>query len=166
MIKFLRHSRLAAVILTVLRVFIGYQWMSAGIGKLMAEESFSASGLINGALNSPTAYPWFHSFLSLTTDSGANTAFFDFVVPWGQVIVGLALILGAYTLFVASAGLMMNIAFILSGVISENPTFILIQVLILVAGYNAGRYGLDYWITPIVRNIFPFLHNDTLLENG
>lgn len=164
MIKFLRHNNFAAVLLTFMRVFIGYQWFTAGIGKLLSEETFSASGLINGALNGATSYPWFHSFLSFTTDGGANTSFFDFLVPWGQVIVGLSLILGAFTLVAASAGLLMNIFFILAGVISENPTYILIQLLILVAGFNAARIGLDFWIIPILRKVFPFLNNDSLLQ--
>lgn len=163
MIHFLRHNRLASILLTLMRVFIGYQWITAGLGKLFAEEAFSAGGLINGALGGATAYPWFHSFLSFTTNGGANTSFFDFVVPWGQIFIGLALILGAFTLTAATFGLLMNLSFLLAGVISENPTFLLIQVLILVAGFNAGRLGLDFWIVPYLRRRFPFLQNDSLL---
>ncbi|GBG95932.1 Crp/Fnr family transcriptional regulator [Lactococcus termiticola] len=162
MMNFLRQSRTASLILTLIRVFLGVQWLEAGLGKLLAEEGFSASGIISGALNGNAnpAYPWFTSFLSFTTNAGENTFLFDSLIPWGQVLVGLALIFGAFTLLAGWAGLLMNSSFLLAGIISENPTFIYLQIIILIAGFNSARVGLDYWITPMLRRKFPFLHND------
>ena len=40
----------------------------------------------------------------------------------------------------------MNTAFLLSGTVSTNPNMILLSILILVAGHNAGRVGLDGFV--------------------
>ncbi|MDR0199944.1 MAG: DoxX family membrane protein [Streptococcaceae bacterium] len=158
MISFLRQNRIAMLLLTVLRVFIGIQWLSAAFNKLLTPESFSASGLIQGALAQESAYPWFQDFLSLTTANGTNTQLFDTLVPLGQLLVGIALLTGTFTLLAASAGLLMNASFILSGVISENPTFIVIQVLLLIAGTNASKLGGDFFLQPWLRRQFSRLN--------
>lgn len=166
MIHFLRKNRWAGWLLTFARVFIGIQWLEAGLGKIVGD--FSSAGLINSALNGNANphYGWFTSFLAFTTNSGENTFLFDVLVPWGEVAVGLALIVGLFTLTAATFGLLMNISFVLAGVISQNPTFILLQVLILIGGFNAARIGLDYWMTPWLRRKFNFLHNDIETARG
>jgi thiosulfate dehydrogenase (quinone) large subunit len=37
----------------------------------------------------------------------------------------------------------MNFSFLISGTVSHNPTNIIMGVLIMVDGYNAGVFGLD-----------------------
>ena len=69
-------------------------------------------------------------------------------------MVGIALILGIFTTFAALMGITMNFAFLFSGTISSNPQMVLITIFILVAGANAGRYGLDRWVLPYVRKVF------------
>jgi thiosulfate dehydrogenase (quinone) large subunit len=48
----------------------------------------------------------------------------------------------------------MNFAFMLSGTISHNPTDIIMGVLIMVAGYNAGKFGLDRFVVPFFNKRF------------
>ena len=160
MIKLIRQSRVFTVLLTLLRVYIGFQWVQSALGKFFAEESFSASPLITNAINSSSEYGWFQSFLAFITDSGQSTALFDFMIPWGQLLVGIALILGAFTLAAAFFGILMNFSFLLAGVVSINPTFIVIQTLILIGGYNSAVLGLEYLIVPKLRQVLPFLHNE------
>ncbi|MFT9470291.1 MAG: Crp/Fnr family transcriptional regulator, partial [Leuconostoc pseudomesenteroides] len=50
MIQWLRNSKIAMGILTVLRVYLGYQWTLDGWGKITAKGGFDASGLIMGAI--------------------------------------------------------------------------------------------------------------------
>jgi thiosulfate dehydrogenase [quinone] large subunit len=45
-------------------------------------------------------------------------------------------------------GLVMNFSYLMAGAISTNPTDILLGVIILFAGYNAGKFGLDNWVKP------------------
>ncbi|AIG65601.1 DoxX family protein [Weissella tructae] len=165
MVYFLRNNRTASYILLVLRVYIGFQWFTAGLSKLMMNGGFHAEGMISGALQQgtpeqPFAYPLFQSFLKMTTDGGQDASFFNLVVPWGEMFVGLGLMFGMLTLAAAFFGLIMNFTYLLSGVVSVNPTFILIQFIILISGFNAGKIGLDYWVTPYLRSKFTFLNND------
>lgn len=79
------------------------------------------------------------------------------MVSWGELLVGLGLIFGTLTTAAAFFGLLMNFSYLLAGTVSINPTFILIQFFILVAGFNAGKIGLDYWVIPFLRKKIPFL---------
>ncbi|WP_348983766.1 hypothetical protein [Gottfriedia acidiceleris] len=47
----------------------------------------------------------------------------------------------------------MNFSFLLAGVVAANPTFIVLGFIILAAGPNAGRYGLDRYVLPHVRKM-------------
>src|SRR5699024_12245456 len=76
----------------------------------------------------------------------------SFMVRWGEVLVGIALILGLFTNFAALVGITMNFAFLFSGTVSTNGIMILMTVFIVVAGMNAGRYGLDRWVIPYLKN--------------
>ncbi|MCW0953234.1 DoxX family protein [Weissella ceti] len=162
----LRNSRKASYMLLVLRLYLGYLWLTAGLSKVFMEGGFHAEGLITGAINQgspeqPFAYPWFQSFLKLMTDNGQDAALFNLMVPWGEVFVGLGLIFGTFTLAAAFFGLVMNFTYLLSGMVSVNPTFIIIEFIILTAGFNAGKIGLDYWVTPYLRRKFPFIHKES-----
>ncbi|MNJ67817.1 hypothetical protein D3C77_640190 [compost metagenome] len=71
---------------------------------------------------------------------------FNFLVPWGEFLVGLALLLGIFTVFAASAGMFMNLCFFLSGSISIIPQMLLCAFLIIYAGRNSERIGVMYWL--------------------
>jgi thiosulfate dehydrogenase [quinone] large subunit len=42
----------------------------------------------------------------------------------------------------------MNFSYVFAGTVSTNPLDILLGVIILAAGFNAGRVGLDRWVVP------------------
>ena len=48
----------------------------------------------------------------------------------------------------------MNFSFLLAGTVSHNPTDIIMGVLIMVAGYNAGVFGLDRYVVPFIKKKF------------
>ncbi len=152
-VNFLRNNKVCAYILTALRFYLGFAWMTAGWGKLTG--GFDASGFINGAIANPVAgpdgivYGWYVTFLEGV--ALPNVELFNFLVPMGEFLVGLGLILGCFTTAAAFFGVLMNFAFILAGTVSHNPTDILMGFIILIAGYNAGRYGLDRWILPMIK---------------
>ncbi|PFP28713.1 Crp/Fnr family transcriptional regulator, partial [Bacillus sp. AFS073361] len=54
--KFLRENKIAAAILTVLRLYLGYSWFTAGFGKLTGG-GFDASGFLKGAIANPVKGP-------------------------------------------------------------------------------------------------------------
>jgi thiosulfate dehydrogenase [quinone] large subunit len=128
--------------------------MVAGWEKLTGG-GFDATGNLKGAIANPVAgpdgvvYGWYVTFLENIALPNVNL--FNFLVPMGEFLVGLGLILGCFTTAAAFFGVLMNFAFILAGTVSHNPTDSLIGFIIMVAGYNAGRYGLDRWMLPMIK---------------
>ena len=150
---FLRNNSIAAAILTVARVYLGWQWLTAGWDKAFGAEPFDASGFMQGALGSEEVienYPTYHAFLE--NFALPNAELFSFMVAWGEVAVGVGLILGVLTTAAAFFGITMNFAFLFAGTISSNPFLVLVTIFVLAAGYNAGKFGGDRWIIPYLRS--------------
>jgi thiosulfate dehydrogenase [quinone] large subunit len=152
--KFLRENKISAAILTVLRLYLGYAWLTAGFHKLTG--GFDASGFLKGAIANPVkgpdgsvVYGWFVDFLQHFALPNAHI--FNTIVPLGEFLVGLGLILGCLTTTAMFFGLLMNFSYMFAGTISTNPMDILLGVIIIAAGYNAGRIGLDRWVIPFIR---------------
>ncbi|MEC2057380.1 DoxX family protein [Peribacillus psychrosaccharolyticus] len=153
MLNFLRTNKYAAIFLTLLRVYIGYDWMTHGYEKLKSG-GFDASGFIQGAIansggDHPAVQGWWAAFLEKA--ALPNVELFNFLVPWGEFLVGLGLILGVFTTFTVLMGLTMNFAFLFSGTVSTNAQLVLLQMFLLVAGYNAAQYGLDRYVLPFIK---------------
>jgi thiosulfate dehydrogenase (quinone) large subunit len=155
--NFLRENKIAAGILAVIRIWLGYNWMTAGYHKLA--DGFDASGYLNNAVANPVmgpdgapVYGWYTNFLE--SFALPNIELFNFIVPLGEFLVGLGLILGCLTTAAMFFGLVMNFSFFLAGTVSHNPTDIFFGFILLFAGYNAGRYGLDRWVVPFLSKTF------------
>ncbi|EKN62980.1 DoxX family protein [Schinkia azotoformans] len=154
--KWLRESNISAGILTIIRLYWGYAFFTAGLGKLTG--GFDASGFLKGAIANPVAthgevvYGWYNSFLEGV--ALPNIGLFNVLVPWGETLVGLGLMLGCLTTAAAFFGMLMNFSFLLAGTVSHNPTDILMGVIIAAAGYNAGKFGLDRFVLPFLRKMF------------
>ncbi|WP_043932981.1 DoxX family membrane protein [Bacillus sp. EB01] len=152
--KFLRENNIVSALLAVLRVYLGYAWFSAGLGKIQSG-AFDASGFIKGAIANPVkgpdggvVYGWYVDFLQSV--ALPNIDLFNVLVPWGELLVGLGLMLGCLTTAAMFFGLVMNFAFFFAGTVSHNPTDILFGFILLAAGANAGKYGLDRWVLPYI----------------
>ncbi|MBW4839147.1 MAG: DoxX family protein [Paenibacillaceae bacterium] len=154
-VKWLRESTIASVLLLLVRLYVGYEWLTSGWGKVTG--GFDAAGFLTGALaksggEHPAVSSWWASFLEHF--AVPNVGLFNILVPYGEVLVGLGLILGTFTWLAAFFGMVMNFAFLFSGTVSSNPLLLLLQIFIVVAGSNAGRIGLDYFIQPYFRKNF------------
>ncbi|MFD0825456.1 DoxX family protein [Neobacillus sp. M.A.Huq-85] len=153
--QFLRKNRNASLLLTVFRVYLGWQWLNAGWGKI-SSGNFDASGFLYGAVKQasgehPAVQPWWGDFLQDVAIP--HVELFNVLVPWGEFLVGIALIFGLFTNFAMLMGLVMNFAYMFSGTTSTNPQMALIGMFILVAGLNAGVIGLDRWIYPYLKKV-------------
>ncbi|OLS40031.1 DoxX family membrane protein [Bacillus sp. MRMR6] len=163
--KILRENNISAAILTIIRLYLGYAWFTAGWGKISG--GFDASGYLKNAVANPVkgpdgnlVYGWYVNFLE--SFALPNIELFNFLVPWGEVLLGLGLMLGCFTTVAVFFGLVMNFSFFLAGTVSHNPTDIFLGFIILAAGYNAGRYGLDRWVIPFIRKtIKTYVGKDT-----
>ncbi|WP_332696805.1 DoxX family protein [Halalkalibacter lacteus] len=96
-------------------------------------------------------YPNYVAFLENVAIPNADV--FSVIVAWGEVLVGLGLIVGVFTSAAAFFGVVMNMSFMFAKTVSSNPWMGMISMFILAAGANAGRYGGDRWVLPYVKNL-------------
>jgi thiosulfate dehydrogenase (quinone) large subunit len=144
-INFLRKNKQVSILLAVLRVYLGYTWVMAGWGKITGGQ-FDASGFLQGALakatgENPVVQGWWAVFLENVAIP--NVEAFNFLVPWGELLVGLGLLIGCFTKTAVFFGIAMNFSYMFSGTTSTNPQLVLLSMFILVSAMNAGRYGVD-----------------------
>ncbi|KJS79753.1 MAG: Crp/Fnr family transcriptional regulator [Peptococcaceae bacterium BICA1-8] len=157
--KFLRENVYASYFLALVRVYLGWSWITAGWGKITG--GFDATGFLVGAVKKsvgdhPAVQGWWASFLE--GFAMPNAGIFNFMIPAGEFLVGLGLIVGGLTTLAVFFGMMMNFAFLFSGSTSTNVQMILLSIFVIVAGANAGRLGIDYYILPYLRKHLPFLN--------
>jgi thiosulfate dehydrogenase [quinone] large subunit len=154
--RFIRENKVAAAILTVLRLYLGYEFLEAGFHKITG--GFDATGFLAGAVAHPVVGPdkavVYGTYVGFLKHFALpNAHLFNVLIPYGEFLVGLGLILGCLTTAAAFFGLVMNFSYVMAGTVSTNPLCILLGVIIIAAGYNAGRIGLDRWVIPFLRKI-------------
>ncbi|MDQ0214924.1 thiosulfate dehydrogenase [quinone] large subunit [Oikeobacillus pervagus] len=152
-IHFLRENTKISILLAVLRVYLGYTWMTAGWGKI-AGGQFDASGFLQGAVakatgEHPAVQGWWAAFLENIAIQ--NVEIFNTLVPWGEFLVGIGLLLGCFTKSAVFFGLMMNFSYLFSGTTSTNPQLVLLSMFILISAKNAGKYGIDGLVMPSLK---------------
>jgi thiosulfate dehydrogenase [quinone] large subunit len=82
-----------------------------------------------------------------------NIGLFNFIVPVGELLIGIGLILGCLTTAAAFFALIMNFSFMFAGTVSSNPIDIFYGFMIIMAGANAGKFGLDRWVMPYLTTL-------------
>lgn len=145
----------------VVRVWLGWQWLQAGIHKVGApawtgeNAGAAVAGFVNGAIakaagENPVVQGWYASFLENFVLP--NTKLFGYLVAYGEVLVGIGLILGAFTGFAALAGAFMNLNFMLAGTLSTNPILYTAAFIVIAGIRYAEYYGLDNYLRPKVEH--------------
>ncbi len=138
---------LSAWFVVLLRVMIGGMILFAGLGKyaLFSGEAFDAGGyLANVDAVSPAS-----GLFALMAESALFMEFVNLIVPLTQVLIGLALITGAFVRLAALGGAMQMALFYLGGWPAEwlaifDSTLVYAVVFLAVAAFGAGRIlGLD-----------------------
>jgi len=141
----------------ILRLYVGWQWLTAGWEKLHsptwvgAKAGAALTGFVNGALAksngaNPAVQGWYAGFLRLAVLPHA--AAWSYLVSWGETLVGIALILGLFTGIAAFFGSFMNVNYLLAGAVSTNPILFAIATWLVLAWKTAGWWGLDRWLLP------------------
>ena len=146
-----------SILWTILRIWLGIQWLEAGWGKVTGDEGFNAGGFIQGAMGKasgdhPAVQGWYANFLE--SFALPNVGLFNFLIPWGEVLVGLGLIVGLATIPALLAGAFMNLNFLLAGTVSTNPILYTVTMILLFVGSGAYYWGLDRLIVPHIRSRF------------
>ena len=143
----------------VLRLWVGYRWIDASLGKLSnpawTETGEALKGFWMGAVAIPEAgrpaisFDWYRSFIQMLLDAEAYT-WFAKLVAYGELLIGIALIIGLFTGFAAFLGAFMNWNFMMAGSASINPMLFVITVGLIMAWKISGYIGLDYFVLPII----------------
>lgn len=151
-------TRLGAVWL-LLRLYLGYEWISAGWEKIQSPAwvgsgaGMALNGFLQGALHKATGpHPdvsgWYATFINNLVLP--HVAMFSTLVAYGEVFAGVALILGLFTGIAGFAGAFMNMNYLFAGTVSLNPLMFLGELVIVLAWRTAGWFGLDRWVLPLV----------------
>lgn len=160
--KIFRDKRFS-ILWTILRIWLGYEWLIAGIGKISnptwvgSKAGVAVTGFLKGALakatgDHPLVQSWYANFVQSVALPNAKV--FSYLVAYGEVLVGVSLILGALTIVGLLGGAFMNLNYMFAGTTSTNPNLYTVAILLMVAGSNAYLFGLDRFILPKLSKLF------------
>lgn len=158
--RFLFADTRASILWLIVRVWVGWQWLEAGLHKLEDPQWMQTGEALRGfwqrAVAIPEAparplitYDWFRAFLQLLLDIDAHT-WFSKVIVFGELAVGLGLIVGCLVGFAAFGGALMNWTFLMAGTTSSNPVLLPLGILLILAWKNAGYIGVDRFLLPML----------------
>ncbi|NIS80326.1 MAG: DoxX family membrane protein [Anaerolineales bacterium] len=139
------------------RLWLGYRWIDAALHKVDNPSWVAGGEALKGywlnavsvpeAGRPPIAFDWYRAFIQTLIDAQAYS-WFAKVVAYGELIVGIALILGAFTGIAAFFGALMNWNFMMAGSASTNPVLFIIALGLIFAWKVSGYIGLDYFLLP------------------
>ena len=158
--RFLFQNSVASWLWLVVRLFVGYQFLNSGWGKFVGGKWLDGTGnsilpFWQNAVKIPeqgkplVTFDWYRGFLQYLIDINA-APWFTYVIVFGEIAVGLGLIVGAFVGLAAAGGLLMNMSFMLAGTTSTNPVLALLAIVLILAWKNAGYIGLDRFLLPIL----------------
>lgn len=158
-VRFLFNDTRMAVVWLLIRVWLGYQWIEAALHKVenpaWVQTGEALKGFWTGAVAIPAegrpaiSFDWYRGFIQFLLDNQVYV-WFAKVVAYGELLVGIGLILGAFTGFAAFFGALMNWNFMMAGSASSNPLLFVAALGIILAWKIAGYIGLDYFLLPSI----------------
>jgi len=156
--SFLFSNTSSGLIWLVVRLYLGYQWLTAGWKKVNSDSwvgenaGAAVTGFMKGALakaeEGKDVTGWYATFLENVALPNAKA--FSYCVAFGELLVGLGLILGLLTGIAAFFGALMNVSFLFAGTLSTNPLLFILATWLVLGWKVAGWYGLDRWALPFL----------------
>jgi thiosulfate dehydrogenase [quinone] large subunit len=156
--KFLFANTYSAWLWLIVRLYIGWEWLQAGLHKwspawLNGGEALKGfwerAVMIPAEGRPPIAFDWYRNFITFLLETGSYTWFAKLIV-FGEILIGVALILGAFVGISAFFGALLNWNFIMAGTASTNALLFTLAVFLMLAWKVAGYIGLDYYLLPLV----------------
>ncbi|MEZ4671786.1 MAG: DoxX family protein [Anaerolineae bacterium] len=154
-VKMLFSDTRFAWIWIFVRVAVGLSWIDAASHKIgvpaWTETGEALKGFWTAAVQIPEqgrpaiTYDWYRSFLQGMLDSGSYV-WFAKLVAYGELLIGIGLILGAFVGIAAFFGAFMNWNFIMAGSASTNGLLGIAAIVLVLAWKVAGYYGADYFL--------------------
>jgi thiosulfate dehydrogenase (quinone) large subunit len=144
-----------SIVWLVVRVWLGVQWLQSGLNKVdnpaWTETGVALRGFWTNATAIPEAgrpaisFDWYRSFLTFLLETESYTWFAPLVV-YGEILIGVALIVGAFVGISAFFGAFMNWNFMMAGTASSNPMLFVAALGLIFAWKIAGYIGADYFL--------------------
>lgn len=131
-------TQVGNVLFSLIRIGLGISWLEQGIFKLQA--NFTMSGLTEAIASNTVTPDWYKTFMVYFVQP--NTALFNILIPWGEILAGIGLITGILTLPALSGALFMIINYWLSNMIYIYPLQLLIAVILLMTMKYASSFSL------------------------
>ena len=154
-IRILFNDPRAAWFWLVVRVWLGYKWIAAGLYKVQ-DSAWTQTGealkdFWSGMVQTPggpssLAFDWYHKFIQSLLDAEAYT-WFGPLMAYGEVLIGIALVLGAFTGIAAFFGFM-NWNFMMAGSASTDPMLFVAALGLIMAWKIGGYIGMDFFLLP------------------
>ncbi len=155
--RFLFANTKMAPLWFLLRVYVGWEWVEAGWTKVTSpvwvgpHAGGAVKGFLMGALAKtdgphPDVSSWYAMFIH--NYALHHTTLFSNLVAYGELFVGIALLLGMFTGIAAFFGAFMNMNYLFAGTVSVNPLLFLCELLLILAWRTAGLLGLDGLLLP------------------
>lgn len=142
--------RLALLWLPI-RVWLGMQWIDAAKHKLndpawthtgLALKGYWKNAVSTSTPRPPISYDWYRSFIQYLLDIKAYTWFAKFIT-YGELLVGIGLIVGALVGVTAFFGALMNFNYMMAGSAATNPVLFVVALSLIVAWRVSGLVGVD-----------------------
>lgn len=157
--RYLFSNSRAGLFWLPIRLFLGFSWLTSGWGKFTSDGWLDGGSALAGYWERAVAIPdggrpaitydWFRDFLTFLLN-GNHETWFAYLIVFGELLVGIGLIVGALTGIAAFFGAMMNMSFLLAGSASTNPVLFTAAIGLMLAWRVAGYYGLDRYLLPIL----------------
>lgn len=157
--RFLFADTRASWLWLLVRLWLGYKWIDAASHKISNPAWTQTGEAIKGfwtaaialpeAGRPPITFDWYRSFLTMMLDTEAYR-FMGPLIAYGELLIGIALVLGLFTGIAAFFGGFLNWNFMMAGTASTNPVLFALAILLMLAWKVAGYIGLDYYVLPLV----------------
>jgi len=147
----------------IARIYLGFEWLKEGFEKLESPDWIGANSgaevieFVSGAIQKTggehaEVLDWYARFLENIVLP--NAEIWGYLVVFGELLVGIALIIGLFTGTAALFGGFMNMNYLLSGSIALNPIMLLVTFFLILAWRTAGWWGVGRWVLPAVGTVW------------
>ncbi len=141
----------------IARGYLGYEWLKEGLEKLESPDwigansgteviEFATEAIQKTSGEHPEVLEWYARFLEYIVLP--NAGIWGYLVVFGEILVGIALIIGLFVGTAALFGGFMNLNYLLSGSIAINPVMLLLTFILILAWRTAGWWGVGRWVLP------------------
>jgi thiosulfate dehydrogenase [quinone] large subunit len=158
--RYLFSNRSAGLLWLPIRLFVGFQWIEASWHKISGHGWLDGGSALAGYWTSavkvdpttakgPISFEWYRDFINVLLN-GHHETWFAWVIAFGELFVGIGLVVGALVGVAAFFGALMNMSFLLAGSASSNPVLFTMAIGLMLAWKVAGYYGLDRYLLPML----------------